>query len=99
MQESCGIDNIEVVSEPLPLGDVIIYDNDGIELTIIEKTLFDLAASIKDGRYAEQGYRLNNCQTHNHNIFCLVEGDLSRYNEKARLTANHCYHHCHFNVF
>ena len=42
------------------LGDVIICDDDGSERMIIErKTLNDLAASIKDGRYEEQGYRLS----------------------------------------
>ena len=43
--------DIKLVSQTLPLGDIII--NDGINDCIIieRKTLSDLAASIKDGRY------------------------------------------------
>ena len=72
--------DIKLVSETLPLGDIII--NDGInDCVIIErKTLSDLAASIKDGRYEEQSYRLNGLQHHNHNIVYLVEGDMYRFN-------------------
>ena len=67
----------------LNLGDTIISDASGNELLIIErKTLLDLAASIKDGRYEEQSYRLNNSETPNHNIIYLIEGDFHFYNEK-----------------
>ena len=43
--------DIKLISETLPLGDIII--NDGINDCIIieRKTFSDLAASIKDGRY------------------------------------------------
>ena len=71
---------IELVSENLPLGDMIIYDQNNAELLMIErKSLLDLAASIRDGRYAEQSFRLNNCSLHNHNIIYLIEGDLRFY--------------------
>jgi ERCC4-type nuclease len=71
---------ITLMSENLPLGDIIIYDDLGIEKVIIErKTLADLAASIRDGRYKEQGFRLQQCSLHNHAIFYLVEGDLRYY--------------------
>lgn len=68
--------------EPLPLGDIIIYDevNEKDLLIIERKTLSDLAASIKDGRYEEQSYRLNGIPHHNHNIIYLIEGDLTRFN-------------------
>ena len=39
----------------------------------------DLAASIRDGRYNEQSFRLNECSVHNHNIIYLIEGDLDTY--------------------
>ena len=72
-----------IKQEQLILGDVIISDASGKELLIIErKTLRDLAASIKDGRYEEQSYRLNGHPIHNHNIIYLIEGDLHFYNEK-----------------
>jgi ERCC4-type nuclease len=72
--------NVNFIKEQLPLGDIII--NDGFkELIIIErKSLTDLAASIKDGRYEEQSYRLKNLWHHNHNIIYLIEGDFSKFN-------------------
>ena len=39
-----------------------------------------MIASIKDGRYEEQSYRLNGLSHHNHNIVYLVEGDVNRAN-------------------
>lgn len=69
---------MEIVS--LPLGDIIICDDNGNEKVIIErKSLADLAASIRDGRYSEQGYRLNQCSMHNHQIYYVIEGDLRYY--------------------
>lgn len=73
-------EKIKMVSENLPLGDIIICDDLGKEKAIIErKSLADLAASIRDGRYKEQGYRLNQCELHNHQIYYLIEGDLRYY--------------------
>ena len=71
---------IKIISENIPLGDIIIYDDNNTEKLIIErKTLLDLAASIRDGRYTEQGFRLQQCSMHNHNIIYLIEGDLRYY--------------------
>ena len=39
----------------------------------------DLASSIRDGRYAEQSYRLADYPIHNHNIVYLIEGNLSNF--------------------
>ena len=72
--------DIKLVSETLPLGDIIINDGTNDCVIIERKTLSDLAASIKDGRYEEQSYRLNGLQHHNHNIVYLVEGDMFRFN-------------------
>jgi ERCC4-type nuclease len=72
--------NVSFLKEQLPLGDIIINDGQE-ELIIIErKSLADLAASIKDGRYEEQSYRLNGLTHHNHNIIYLIEGDFSKFN-------------------
>ena len=74
---------MSIQAELLELGDVIISDDDGEELLIIErKTIKDLAASIKDGRYEEQSFRLNNMVIPNHNIIYLIEGDLNFYNQR-----------------
>ena len=72
--------NIKLVSEPLPLGDIIINDGTNDCIIIERKTLSDLASSIKDGRYEEQSYRLNGLNHHNHNIVYLIEGDMNRFN-------------------
>jgi ERCC4-type nuclease len=72
--------NIKMVTENLPIGDIILCDDLGQEKAIIErKSLADLAASIRDGRYKEQGFRLNQCDLHNHQIYYLIEGDLRHY--------------------
>ena len=47
-----------VTIENLELGDIIFKYNNEIVLIIERKTLSDLAASIKDGRYNEQKKRL-----------------------------------------
>ena len=72
----------EIQHGNLPLGDIILVDDSTtIEKVIIErKTLYDLAASIKDGRYNEQSFRLNNVSLPNHNIIYLIEGDFEKYN-------------------
>jgi ERCC4-type nuclease len=80
--------NIIVKSETLPIGDIIICDEteakpglEPVEKLIIErKSISDLLASIKDGRYEEQSYRLNGLNHHNHNIIYLVEGDVNKNN-------------------
>lgn len=51
--------SFDFVIEPLDIGDIIIEDQDhGIQLVFERKTLSDLSASIKDGRYKEQKHRL-----------------------------------------
>ena len=69
--------------EQLHIGDVVFEDESGKPVIIFErKTLADLAASIKDGRYSEQSFRLDKEPIHNHNIIYIIEGDIERYNEK-----------------
>jgi len=70
----------------LSLGDFIICDDEGSELIVIErKTLGDLVSSIKDGRYKEQSFRLNNYPIHNHNIIYLIEGNnKSNFNKQEK---------------
>jgi ERCC4-type nuclease len=77
--------DLQIVTEPLPIGDIILCNNadpsNPVDLVIIErKSLRDLSASIKDGRYEEQSYRLNGMPHHNHNIVYLVEGSMERMN-------------------
>ena len=72
--------DLEVQVENLPLGDIIISNNVEDKLIIERKSISDLAASIKDGRYEEQSYRLNGLNHPNHNIIYLIEGDINRVN-------------------
>jgi ERCC4-type nuclease len=77
---------IKIVSENIPIGDIIICNDDGTERVMIErKSLNDLAASICDGRYKEQSFRLNQCSLHNHNIFYMIEGQLKSYKSYSRI--------------
>jgi ERCC4-type nuclease len=73
--------NLKVITESLPIGDVIISGNNNEDILIIErKTIVDLLSSIKDGRYEEQSYRLNGNPIHNHNIMYVIEGDVNKMN-------------------
>ena len=58
----------------LHLGDALI-DN----IIIERKTLNDLAASIKDGRYKEQSFRLQKALEEDFKVFYMIEGNLDLY--------------------
>lgn len=69
--------NIHLENRQLDLGDIIIQtDADEILCVIERKTLYDLLASIQDGRYENQSYRLMHSMTNipRHNIVYLLEG-------------------------
>jgi len=77
------IPTIEITKEVLPLGDIILKssnpNNDDIILLIERKTFSDLLASIKDGRYEEQSYRLlYSTGLPPHSIIYLLEGMFSQ---------------------
>lgn len=72
--------NIPYTNENLAIGDICIRSS-GVDLLLLErKSLHDLASSIRDGRYKEQSFRLNDSNVHNHNIVYVIEGNLSKYN-------------------
>ena len=59
--------------ESLSIGDIVFRNDEGEDVVIIErKSVADLAASISDGRYNEQSYRLDNHELENHNIFYTI---------------------------
>ena len=72
-----------IIQKNLTIGDYVFYDevNDQPLLIIERKSLSDLESSIKDGRYKEQSFRLNEASTHNHNIIYLLEGAIINYKE------------------
>lgn len=87
---SKSLEHHEIKSERLPLGDIILHDpSQGQQKDIVifeRKTLNDLAASIRDGRYKEQSFRLIETAAatgfHTHHIIYIIEGDLAQYNER-----------------
>ena len=82
--------DLQVVVEVLPLGDIILSENGSNKVIIERKSVSDLLASIKDGRYEEQSYRLNGIDEHvNHNTIYLIEGDVNKINnmKNERMTA------------
>tara|TARA_Y100000768_G_scaffold388976_1_gene389560 strand:+ start:2441 stop:3169 length:729 start_codon:yes stop_codon:yes gene_type:complete len=78
--------------ESLKIGDIVFRNDEGEDVVIIErKSVADLAASISDGRYNEQSYRLNACDTNNHNIIYLIEGDIRSQTKFSRITPDILY--------
>lgn len=71
---------IQLSKKVLNLGDILIQTNDEKEVLLIErKTFSDLVASIKDGRYEEQSYRLSYSSGYQpHSIIYLIEGNFAQ---------------------
>jgi ERCC4-type nuclease len=74
----------QIEKRVIPLGDILFTsDDESITYQIIErKSVADLLASVKDGRYAEQSYRLGNCFPNRHNIVYLIEGQVRDHDKK-----------------
>ena len=74
----------------LDIGDAIIYFdetdllNPNKQIIFERKSLGDLIASIKDGRYKEQSFRLDQYPVHNHNIYYIIEGDIDKFVKNPR---------------
>lgn len=77
--------SIEIIKENLHLGDIVFRYNE-IDILIIErKTINDLCASIKDGRYKEQSYRLlNSVSIKSHNIVYIIEGMMTNISSETK---------------
>jgi ERCC4-type nuclease len=65
---------IEIKTENLLLGDILID-----KLLIERKTINDLAASIVDGRYREQSFRLLKALDEGFKVFYFIEGNIDLY--------------------
>jgi len=66
--------DIEIKSDNLLLGDIQID-----KLLIERKTINDLAASIVDGRYKEQSFRLLKALDEGYKVFYFIEGNMDLY--------------------
>ena len=81
--ENIKLDNLNI-------GDFIIKnDKDEIIMIFERKSLSDLISSIKDGRYNEQSFRLNDCEINNHNIFYIIEGNIMNFCLKNIIAKNY----------
>ena len=82
--ENYAKDNFVLEKRVLQLGDILFTSDDesATYLCIERKSFQDLLASIKDGRYTEQSYRLSNCYPNPHNVVYLLEGMLSTVKDK-----------------
>jgi ERCC4-type nuclease len=77
--------NIEFTIQNLNIGDVIIKYLNQEKIIIERKTINDLISSIKDKRYEEQSFRLNELNHPNHNIIYLIEGLIDKFKEKQMI--------------
>jgi ERCC4-type nuclease len=70
---------VRIETESLPIGDILIKTDEGKDVLLVErKSLQDLLASIKDGRYEEQSHRLKHASGFiAHNVIYLIEGMFS----------------------
>ena len=77
---------IVFIKKNLEIGDIQFIENDKLIYIVERKTINDLGASIKDGRYKEQKMRL--LSNHSNNIYYIIEGnidDCNTLNRKALL--------------
>lgn len=75
ISDSKKFQDISLVTDNLPIGDILISGNEpGNDIVIERKSVSDLSASIKDGRYKEQSLRLSSSNYHSHNIIYVIEG-------------------------
>ena len=80
--------NCQLSVVTLSIGDIAIETDEGSPLILIErKSIADLLSSIKDGRYTEQGHRLQYSGTHApHNIVYLIEGNYHHISPRDKKT-------------
>ena len=74
MPETSLFKHINITTENLLLGDIQIQVHDKHKILIERKTVDDLLASIKDGRYDEQSYRLQ--AVTDYKVVYLIEGKI-----------------------
>jgi ERCC4-type nuclease len=86
IRENGLIEKIPAEKQQLPIGDVLLQDNEGKTIIIIErKAIADLLASIKDGRYEEQSHRLMySTDIPRHHIMYILEGNIQFLNPNER---------------
>lgn len=76
---------IQLTTSNLSIGDIIIKYSGEEKIIIERKTITDLISSIKDKRYEEQSFRLNELNHPNHNIVYLIEGNVEKYIKQKQM--------------
>jgi ERCC4-type nuclease len=77
---------ITVEKRVLELGDIIFMSDTDEPILVIERKSFsDLLASIKDGRYTEQSYRLLGTFPNPHSIVYMLEGVFSNGADRQKI--------------
>ena len=76
--------NITIETSNLTIGDFQIFKTNSLvpDIIVERKSINDLLASIKDGRYNEQSFRLDKYDLHNHNIYYIIEGLIDKINNE-----------------
>jgi crossover junction endonuclease MUS81 len=72
----CNEKNLVFSKSNLNLGDMVYSENENEFIIIERKTISDLLASIKDGRYREQKLRLLQKSYQGVNVYYLIEGNI-----------------------
>ena len=75
-REHALLARMKAESKQMSIGDISIEKEDQTVVLIERKTVADLAASICDGRYQEQQYRLLESTLPPHRIVYLIEGSM-----------------------
>jgi len=75
------IDNNDVNTylkmKQLDIADISVIDENNKDILLFErKSIPDLLSSVKDGRYLEQSFRLQQSPVDNHNITYIIEGSV-----------------------
>lgn len=74
-------ETVNVESKNLEVADILIENDAGSKILIERKTLKDLSASIRDGRYREQAERLTKSCDGRERVFYLIEGSTGSYSK------------------
>ena len=77
--EEFKINNFNYSVENLTLGDIVIKNDNEVKCLFERKTINDLAASIVDGRYKEQSFRLSKALDEGFKVFYFIEGNMDLY--------------------
>jgi len=89
-REHAFLSRLPAETKNLILGDICIQKDDQDVVIIERKTIADLSASVCDGRYQEQSFRLLESNLPPHRIVYLLEGDMNSEQSISKKTLISC---------